>query len=376
MGRIRSAPKLDSILEDIRGRIVTGEYSPGCRLPVRSELEGTYDVSWATLQKAFDLLREDGFIETRGRHGTFVAGHPPHLCEYALVFPYRPGEADSWSRYYATLRQQAMESPQNEGRRISTYYTGHGDTSSRDCRELLHDVNRHRLAGIILSGMAGQTGMQKLLPDWLPKVAISSMPILGAPAVDPDMFTFWDRSLEYVRSRGLRRIATFSFLQVPGNWERVQQSMQRHGMETRPYWNLSFEGSQSPASAAHLLSRLPKEDRPEAMIISDDNLVESTMTGLVAGGIKTPEELELVIHCNFPNPPPRILPAARIGFDCRVVLRTCCDILEKQRQGEAVPARTALGAVTEKELSGSAREEAPVESQEPMQSQGRWMATV
>lgn len=351
MVRKRAAPKLNSILEDIRERIVRGLYLPGAKLPVRSDLEGVYGVSWATLQKAFDILREDGFVETRGRHGTFVAGHPPHLCEYALVFPYRPSEAPEWSRFYATLQQQAMEAPRLEGRRISIYYASHGDTSSRDFRQLMRDANRHRLAGTILSGMVGEMPLEGLLPKWLPKVVIAPTRVDNVPSVQPYHPAFWEKALEFVRSRGLRRVACFNMAMGSGSANHVRQIIEKSKVETRPYWNLIFEGSQSPAAAAHLLTRLPKEDRPQVLIVSDDNLVEATMAGLIAGGIRVPEELELVTHCNFPNPPPSILPSTRIGFDIRQLLHVCCDIIEMQAKGKAVPSQTVLPAVMESELS-------------------------
>ena len=348
ISRTRLAPKLESVLEDLRSRIVKGEYLPGDRLPIRSELEGIYDVSWATLQKAFDMLREDGFVETRGRHGTFVAGHPPHLSEYGLVFPHRPSEGN-WARFYATMLSLGLDAPQSEGRRISLYYSGYGDPSSRDCRELLKDVERHRLAGLILCGISGQSELLGTLPPWLPKVAIvPNMP--NIPAVDPDHWSFWHKALAYLRARGRRRVACFSYVQSPDFMARKMRILAEYEMEVRPYWTLLFEGGQSPGTTAHLLTRLPKDDRPEALIVSDDNLVESTMTGLVAGGIRVPDEMELVVHCSFPNPPPAILPAKRIGFDCRQLLHTCCEIVDKQRRGESVPAQTVMSALYEEEL--------------------------
>jgi len=127
------------------------------------------------------------------------------------------------------------------------------------------------------------------------------------------------------------------------------------GMETRPYWNLSFDGTYSIGNAMHLLTRLSPEDRPDSLVISDDNLVEAGLTGVVASGVKVPDDLEVVVHCNFPNPPAAILHVKKIGFDCRELLHVCCNLIDMQRRGEPVPLEVQLPAICEDELGAPTR---------------------
>ncbi len=57
----------------IRGRISTGEYPPGTRLPSTTTLAQEFDVAPRTIRKALAPLAAEGLIETRPGWGTFTA---------------------------------------------------------------------------------------------------------------------------------------------------------------------------------------------------------------------------------------------------------------------------------------------------------------
>ncbi len=63
--------------EQIRVRIAdqvrTGHLASGTRLPTVRRLAEDLHVAPGTVARAYRTLEEDGVIETRGRHGTFVA---------------------------------------------------------------------------------------------------------------------------------------------------------------------------------------------------------------------------------------------------------------------------------------------------------------
>src|SRR5688572_30581854 len=60
------------ILSDIRGRILSGEWPPGHRIPFEHELAVEYDCSRMTVNKAVSELARTGLIERRRRSGSFV----------------------------------------------------------------------------------------------------------------------------------------------------------------------------------------------------------------------------------------------------------------------------------------------------------------
>jgi GntR family histidine utilization transcriptional repressor len=60
------------ILSDIRGRILSGEWPPGHRIPFEHELSEQYRCSRMTVNKAMSELARTGLIERRRRSGSFV----------------------------------------------------------------------------------------------------------------------------------------------------------------------------------------------------------------------------------------------------------------------------------------------------------------
>lgn len=63
--------------EQVRAQIVAlvraGELAPGSRLPTVRRLAGDLGLAANTVARAYRELERAGVVETRGRHGTFVA---------------------------------------------------------------------------------------------------------------------------------------------------------------------------------------------------------------------------------------------------------------------------------------------------------------
>jgi GntR family histidine utilization transcriptional repressor len=64
------------ILGDIEGKILSGEWRPGHRIPFEHELSATYGCARMTVNKALTQLARAGLIERRRRVGSFVAQPP------------------------------------------------------------------------------------------------------------------------------------------------------------------------------------------------------------------------------------------------------------------------------------------------------------
>ena len=72
-GDQEDALKYVAIYRDLRGKIATGEYEPGQRLPSQLELARTYEVTLMTLRQALAELAAEGLVEASHGRGTFVA---------------------------------------------------------------------------------------------------------------------------------------------------------------------------------------------------------------------------------------------------------------------------------------------------------------
>ena len=68
-----SKPIYEQITMQIKALIMSGELSTGTPLPSMRALAKSIHVSVITVQKAYDDLQRDGFIETTVGRGSFVA---------------------------------------------------------------------------------------------------------------------------------------------------------------------------------------------------------------------------------------------------------------------------------------------------------------
>lgn len=69
-------PKYVQLLQELRQRIDDGRYPVDSLLPGEHELRREFDVSRATVVKALEILRQEGWIEPQQGRGTFVRGRP------------------------------------------------------------------------------------------------------------------------------------------------------------------------------------------------------------------------------------------------------------------------------------------------------------
>jgi DNA-binding transcriptional regulator YhcF (GntR family) len=68
-----SVAPYEQIRVQIADQVRTGRIASGTRLPTVRRLAEDLHVAPGTVARAYRTLEEDGVIETRGRHGTFVA---------------------------------------------------------------------------------------------------------------------------------------------------------------------------------------------------------------------------------------------------------------------------------------------------------------
>jgi len=362
----RSAAKRDGVVAMLRERILRGELAPGGRLPTRRQLIGQLRVAPVTLQLAFDKLRLDGFVTTRGRAGTFVAAHPPSLHCFALVFPCSPS-SESWSLFYTSLIDAARAIEEGSPTRFRHHYDVRPPVDGEPCRALLADMAAGRLAGIVFCQHPYELiGTPLLADDGLPRVAVMSEPnsqFPHVPAVYPDIRSFIDRALEFLAGRGRRRAAMMTLPHSRDEWlPYLAEAARRLGIETRPRWvhGVPHDDPTWASNTVQLLLAPEQPDRPDALIVADEHILPHAAVGLVAAGARAPEDIEVVVHANFPTRQQVAIPVTRIGFESRQILEICLKRLAEIRRGARARPKTSVAARLEGERgpSPAIREEA------------------
>lgn len=75
-GGARRRLLVDVVRDNLRDRILAGDYDPGDQLPPEGELAEQYEVSRLTLREAVRGLAEEGFVSRQQGTGTYVTGVP------------------------------------------------------------------------------------------------------------------------------------------------------------------------------------------------------------------------------------------------------------------------------------------------------------
>ena len=94
-------PVYEQLRSQVASMVVGGVLRPGHRLPPIRHLARDLGLAGGTVARAFRELERDGWIETRGRHGTFVRAIPKgtarerarDLEEASMVFALRALQA-------------------------------------------------------------------------------------------------------------------------------------------------------------------------------------------------------------------------------------------------------------------------------------------
>ena len=351
---ITSKPPIraEEVLEALRGRIVGGTWSPGMRIPNREDIQGEFGGGSATIQKALNVLLHDGFLVARGRAGTYVVDHPPHLTRYALVYQHRR-QSDPftiWSTAWTAMLGSLPGLKRGTNRRfdICEGIDGHADVE--DYQRLLRDIDAQRLAGVIFGEMPPRLEETPLLSDSLrvPRAAFMSVPLHGIPVVTMDNQAWIDAALARLRERGRKRVAVLYTLTTNRNVDyfrsSVTASIAAHGLDTRQSWIVPTHPltPMTMRAVTQLIMQKDAGDRPDAFLIQDDHLVEEATLGLHEAGVSAASDLEVIALCNFPVLPRQHVPVTFLGYEAGEGMGKLIELIDMQRRGERVPQTTLV----------------------------------
>ncbi len=370
----RGSPiKYAGILNEVRRRILTGELAVDERLPTREELAAHFRTTKVTVQKALDVLADEGLVRAEGNRGTFVTDQRHAQAHYALTFPW--GRLARSSRFYEALHLEAgkLQSPECQ---VSVFHEIDGPNDTDDYRRLMDLIRSHRLAGVMFAARPHRLWNYPVLTEpGIPRVVIAAHRIEpGIPTVYPDIEGFLPRAFERLAALGRKRVAVLVLATEDAASEvaRIQSLAKPRGLRVEPHWVQAVSaGDYSWArQAARLLFQGTGTARPDSLVIADDNLAPESTAGLLAAGVRVTDcgerrrsnDVLVLAHANFPYPTPTEVPVLRLGFDISPLLGLCMERLEQQRRGEKPPAETMLAARFEDEQEVET-EEAVVASQ-------------
>lgn len=161
-------PKFEQIAAAIRAAILTGELAAGAQLPTGRELEEFFGVASMTVRSAIDVLRDEGFVDSRTGSGVYVRaqarqpvpGEQEHPLAGAAAFLHEMGQLKAQPRTgWQLLRIPGVESVADHTFRVAM--TGMilaaiagADVSHTAALCVVHDIHETRVGDIQAVGRA------------------------------------------------------------------------------------------------------------------------------------------------------------------------------------------------------------------------------
>jgi DNA-binding LacI/PurR family transcriptional regulator len=213
----------------------------------------------------------------------------------------------------------------------------------------VNEAHTRSVAGLIFASSADELQGTPLFDQpGIPRVAIAVEGQLpGIPKVFVDLEDFMTKAVKHLVPRGRRRLALLSAGGGEGLSAFFERALAAHGLSARSMW-VQYAGKYAPLAARHVVELLMhggQAERPDGLIVADDNLLIAAGEGLVRAGVRTPDDLLVVAATNFPNRVPCAVPVTRIGFDIPALLDLLVERLEQVRRGERPPEITLVPAV-------------------------------
>ncbi|MDA3963601.1 MAG: winged helix-turn-helix domain-containing protein [Planctomycetota bacterium] len=345
--------KRDEVSDALRAKIRNGSYPPGERLPTVREVAAEFNTSVLTVHRALQELVEDGFIVTDGRRGTRVVEHPPHLCRYGLIVgedPRKDGSYRTANLAASTLAASAWDQPNST---VVVYRASNTHPEPLEHQRLINDLTSGRLAGLILHACPA-------VGSWLRPRELT-IPVVGMP---PDKrpphwgglhfihVHFLDRAIDELAKTSIKRFAVLQDAAAAGitHAEGVLKRAAAKGLDCRPERILCapVNNPQWVLNVVTALMQGPADDRPEALVIGDDNLLPAASAALDTLGF-APDQCALYSMANFPYRTPSSRAVVRIGWDHEEFLRRAVALIDRYNRDQTPIGDHAMAARPESE---------------------------
>lgn len=113
-----TSPKAQNIANEVRRRIVEREWRQGDRIPDEADLAVEFDAARATVNKALQLLADEGLLDRRRRAGTRVAVDPVRKATFTISIVREQVEQAGMAYSHRVVAQRLSPVPDDIAARI------------------------------------------------------------------------------------------------------------------------------------------------------------------------------------------------------------------------------------------------------------------
>jgi len=332
-----------TIADNLLGRIRSGQWKAGDRLPPISELETEFPQSRMTLYHALRHLVDGGYLTMTQGRGTFVRAvevRPrvailtgPHLFQQSLT----PFMLQAFHHAHAILARDGMD---------SQLYAEDPLASSCMPPGLLGELSGDKLAALLT--IDATFPYRHMTSDhWrehaVPHVHIGA--VIAPYTFYVDRRAFLDQAIDLAAAQGRKRLALVEKHEhIAEDLEYFQDRCDVVGVAacpepvSMPAAGLSFE-----QYGFELLRRYwDTSDQPDTLVIPDDAIAKGASQAALALNIDVPDQCMLIAMTNRGSGVFYPLPMTCIEVDVAEIVRQAADLLHQLMQGANIPPQRIL----------------------------------
>ena len=334
--------KFNEITDDLRKRIICGEFGPGTCIPRRQELVKEYRASLSALQKSINILIEENFIESKGSKGCMVTQTPPHLSCVGIVFPADSSSGISEDSLWKALFSEAKKMSCNlSGISFEFYFVGGYRTQKfQEWERFFEDVKTRRLAGAIFFSYPPEDHTE-LLDDFAHvQIDYKEEYSLHNPIrLATDHVALFNKSLDVLTAAGCHNIATL--IQHTMNNSGVMRIMEA-AHNSKVYCPIEWiqplhYKNTNPLLAGHIIELLFSKNTsrvPDGLVVLNENFLPVVMDSLLRLNLIPGRDVQVVSHCNYPFTGKIYQDVNYVAFKAKDILEQCIALMEKFRDGD------------------------------------------
>lgn len=323
--------KSERIVKELRSQILSGERKPGTKLPTYDELMEQFEVTRPTVARALAALRAQGLVTVQGTRGVYVADEFPHHRRYLWVTSEHPGHIE-WTTFMATFLDLIEKNETGLPGEVIPLIGVDGRENNPAYQRLCESIRDESAAGMFVMNSATTYVLPILEEANLPRAAIWA-PLPHSGLVNLAFEELIHRACKSLLQGG-QRLAVLS--PHKANLDAATKCLRDLGAtkENVASHLVTPVGCESVTKLV-----MDRPDRPDAVFITDDNLIQPFLAGLEQCGLRAKRDVYVLGHCNWPRPIGLESGIDHIGFDVREILAAGKECIEAQRNGEQSPTR-------------------------------------
>ncbi|GLC23723.1 GntR family transcriptional regulator [Roseisolibacter agri] len=312
-----ATPLYQQVAADLRQRIVAGVLPVGARVPPHRELARHYDVSLITINKALAGLVSEGVLHSRVGRGTFVAVRPappalpapagggadarPHTGSGApmLGFVLR----DLSSPFFSLVAHAALQRADAAG--YGLLFSSSLNRLDREEEQIRRFLDLG-VQGLVIASMSRtyrlSEPMQALQDAGIPFVMVSFIEGEDVPFVGGDLHDAGYLAGRHLIEVGRRRLgyvgdrfgSTMFELRSSGYRKAAREA--GLSIDDRFVFEYPYEGEWNDYRSGRTIGEhvAAMAERPDAIYVHNDLGALGLMDGLLAHGIRVPEDIAVV----------------------------------------------------------------------------------